>query len=67
MLTDLDKRIIAAVQGDISITKRPYLEIAEQLGISEDVLLERLKHLCDKGIIRRFGATLRHQKSGYPA
>ena len=32
MLTDLDKRIIAAVQGDISITKRPYLEIAEQLG-----------------------------------
>jgi DNA-binding Lrp family transcriptional regulator len=67
MLTDLDKRIIAAIQGDISITERPYLEIAEQLGISEDVLLERLKHLCDKEVIRRFGATLRHQKSGYPA
>ncbi len=67
MLTDLDKRIIASIQGDISISKRPYLEIAEQLGISEDLLLERLKHLCDKGIIRRFGATLRHQISGYPA
>ena len=67
MLTDLDKQIIAFIQGDISITARPYLEIAEEMGISEDVLLERLKRLCDKGIIRRFGATLRHQKSGYPA
>ncbi|MEJ2655693.1 MAG: winged helix-turn-helix transcriptional regulator [Desulfobacterales bacterium] len=67
MLTDLDKRIIASIQGDIPITEKPYLEIAEQLGISEDVLLERLKLLCDKGIIRRFGATLRHQKSGYQA
>jgi DNA-binding Lrp family transcriptional regulator len=67
MLTDLDKKIIAYVQGDIPITDRPYLEIAGQLGISEDVLLERLKRLCDRGIIRRFGATLRHQKSGYPA
>jgi DNA-binding Lrp family transcriptional regulator len=67
MLTDLDKQIIAFIQGDISITARPYLKIAEKLGISEDVLLERLKCLCDKGIIRRFGATLRHQKSGYPA
>ena len=67
MLTELDKRIIASIQGDISITPRPYLEVAEQLEISEDLLLERLKRLCDKGIIRRFGATLRHQKSGYPA
>lgn len=67
MLTDLDKRIIASIQGDIPITEQPYLEIAEQLGISEDLLLERLKLLCNKGIIRRFGATLRHQKSGYQA
>ena len=67
MLSELDKRIIASIQGDISITARPYLEVAEQLGISEDLLLERLKRLCNKGFIRRFGATLRHQKSGYPA
>jgi DNA-binding Lrp family transcriptional regulator len=52
MLTELDKRIIASIQGDIPITERPYFDIAEHLGISE-------------GVIRRFGATLRHQKSGY--
>jgi DNA-binding Lrp family transcriptional regulator len=65
MLTDLEKRIIASIQGDIPITERPYLDIAEHLGISEEFLLKSLKNLCDKGVIRRFGATLRHQKSGY--
>jgi siroheme decarboxylase len=67
MLTELDKRIIASIQGDIPITERPYLEIAEQLGISEKMLLEILQKLFDSGVIRRFGATLRHQKSGYEA
>ena len=67
MLAELDKRIIALIQGDIPITERPYLEIAERLGISEEILLERLNKLCDEGVIRRFGATLRHQKSGYEA
>ena len=67
MLTELDKRILASIQGDIPITERPYLIIAEQLGISEKVLLEILQKLFDNGVIRRFGATLRHQKSGYEA
>ncbi|MFO7554727.1 MAG: AsnC family transcriptional regulator [Desulfobacterales bacterium] len=67
MLTELDKKIIASIQGDIPITERPYLEIAEHLGISEELLLERLEKLHDEGVIRRFGATLRHQKSGYEA
>jgi DNA-binding Lrp family transcriptional regulator len=37
------------------------------LGIPEDQVLEILKRLCDAGVIRRFGATLRHQKSGFEA
>ena len=67
MLTELEKRIIASIQDDIAITERPYLEIAEELGVSENTLLEKLKDLCDRGVIRRFGATLRHQKSGFEA
>ena len=65
MLTELEQKVIASIQGDIHVTERPYLEIAENLGISEDTLLETLQHLSDKGVIRRFGATLRHQKSGF--
>jgi len=67
MLTDLEKKIIAVIQGDLPVTKRPYLEIADKLGIEEQTVLLVLKDLCERGIIRRFGATLRHQKSGFNA
>ena len=55
MLTELEKKIVASIQGDMAVTERPYLEIAEKLGIPEETLLEKLNSLCDRGIIRRFG------------
>ncbi len=67
MISELEKKILSLIQEDIPITKRPYLEMAEKIGISEDVLLENLQALCDRGVIRRYGATLRHQKSGFSA
>jgi siroheme decarboxylase len=67
MLTELEQKIIAEIQGDIPITDRPFLDIARKIGISEETLLNTLKSLNDKGMIRRFGATLRHQKSGFEA
>ncbi|MFZ5569476.1 MAG: Lrp/AsnC family transcriptional regulator [Thermodesulfobacteriota bacterium] len=67
VLTELEKKIIASIQGDIPISPRPYLEIAEKMGIDEESLLANLRRLSDGGFIRRFGATLRHQKSGYKA
>ena len=67
MLTDLEKKIIASIQVDMAITERPYLEISEKLGISEEKLLKNLQSLCNRGIIRRFGATLRHRKTGFTA
>jgi len=65
MLSKRDKQIIAAIQGDIPICKRPYEKMARQIGISEQEFCEHLQSLNDRGIIRRFGATLKHQKSGY--
>jgi siroheme decarboxylase len=67
VLTDLEKKVIASIQGDIAITPRPYQILAGNLGISESDLLEILADLGRRGVIRRFGATLRHQKSGYAA
>ena len=67
MLTELEKKVIASIQNDIHVTERPYLHIAEKLGVSEDTLLKTLQGLCDKGVIRRFGATIRHQKTGFGA
>ena len=67
MLTKLEKKIIASLQEDIAVTAQPYLEIADNLGVSEKALLETLQSLCDRGFIRRYGATLRHQKTGFTA
>jgi DNA-binding Lrp family transcriptional regulator len=67
MLTELEKKIIASIQEDIPIISRPYHEISKKLKISEEALLKTLKKLCDRGVIRRFGATIRHQKSGFSA
>ncbi len=67
MLTELEKKIIASIQGDIPITERPYLELAERLNITEAEFIRTLEGLDEKGLIRRYGATLRHQKSGFTA
>lgn len=67
MLTDLEKRVIAAIQGDMPVVARPYQVLAEAIGISEETLIDTLHRLTERGVIRRFGATLRHQKSGFQA
>jgi DNA-binding Lrp family transcriptional regulator len=67
MLTDLEKKVIASIQQDMAVVDRPYLQIARSIGVSEDALIEALRSLCERGIIRRFGATLRHQRTGYQA
>ncbi|NVM20413.1 MAG: Lrp/AsnC family transcriptional regulator [Desulfobacterales bacterium] len=66
-LTDVDKKIIALIQADLPVTKRPFLNIANQIGVNEEVVMETLQRLQREGTIRRFGATLRHQKSGFKA
>lgn len=67
MLTELEKKVISSIQGDMPVTKNPYGQLAETIGITEDEFLETLQGLSEQGIIRRFGATLRHQKSGFKA
>ncbi len=67
MLNKMEQKVIAAIQGDIPITSHPYRELARRIGMTETEFLEILEGLRARDIIRRFGATLRHQKSGYAA
>lgn len=67
MLTELEKKIIAAIQGDMPVVEEPFAQIGAEIGVDEDTLLDVLKDLARRGVIRRFGATLRHQKSGFLA
>ena len=66
-LTQLEKKIIHELQQDLPVVKRPFGAVAERVGISESELIEKVRELVADGTIRRFGATLRHQRSGFDA
>ncbi len=67
MLTELEKKVLASIQDDIPITERPYYEMAAKAGLSEEIFLKTMQNLVDRCVVRRFGATIRHQKSGFEA
>ncbi len=64
-MDERDKRVVALVQGDLPLDTRPFRILAEKAGLTEEDFLARVVSLKDRGIIRRFGATLRHQEAGY--
>lgn len=53
------------LQSDIPLTVKPFTEIADICGLKSDALMAWIKGLSRKGMIRKFGAVLRHQKAGY--
>lgn len=67
MIDELDKKVIGLIQGDLPLDPRPFAELAERIGITEDEFVEKIKSLKKRGVIRRFGATLRHQEAGFSA
>lgn len=67
MFDSLDKAIIAAMQQDLPLTPEPYREIADSLGISQELLLAKLQSFHETGKIRKLGAVLRHRKVGFNA
>ena len=67
MLTELEKKVIRGLQRDLPVCPQPFLEIAQELGLEEEVLAGIIQKLMDQGYIRRFGATIRHRISGFQA
>jgi len=65
--TEDDKNFIRELQKDMEIIDEPFLKAANNLGISEDELFEKMKHYEDNGIMRRFAAILRHRQVGFTA
>ncbi len=59
--------LIAALQGGLPLVERPYQSIAESLGWTEELVIERLKNMINAGIIKRLGVVVRHKELGYSA
>lgn len=67
MLNDLEKQIVRELQEGLPLVTKPYFEIAQRIGISEEELMANIEDMTKRGLIRRFGAALRHQDIGYTA
>jgi DNA-binding Lrp family transcriptional regulator len=65
MIDESDKKVIALIQGDLDLAPRPFARAAEMAGMSEEEFIARVRSLKERGVIRRFGATLRHQEAGF--
>lgn len=63
--TEKEERILALAGGNLPDGPEPFKVIAEAAGVDEAEVISLLKTLKARGVIRRFGATLRHQKAGY--
>ncbi len=61
----IDRAILNRIQSDFPMTSRPYMSVADEVGISEDDVLKRLVRLKEKGIIRRIGGNFVPNKLGF--
>lgn len=65
--TEKDKEFIRQLQKDLEVVDRPFLQAAQNLGMTEDQVFEKLKHYEKIGVMRRYAAILRHRDVGFTA
>lgn len=63
--TEQERAILRLVQADLPDSLTPYADIAAQAGCSEEEVLALLRRLKECGAIRRFGASIKHQKTDW--
>jgi siroheme decarboxylase len=64
---DADVAVIRALQGPMEVLERPYDAAARELGISTEAMLEHLRAMVDRRLLRRVAAILFHRRAGFSA
>ena len=67
IFSETDRALISILQEDLPLVPEPYAEIAGRLGMTEEEVLARVRRWRTQGVIRRFGASVRHRQMGYKA
>ncbi|MCK4841095.1 MAG: AsnC family transcriptional regulator [Methylococcales bacterium] len=63
-MDEIDRKIINHLQDGFPICELPYQVVATELGLTEAVLIERLKRLLETDILSRFGPMYHAEKMG---
>jgi siroheme decarboxylase len=59
-----DRRIISATQAGLPLVAEPYAEVAAWLGLDEAEVLDRLRAMAERGIVRRIALAPNHYALG---
>ena len=66
-LSDDDLSLVEAIQRGLPLVSHPYAAVAEQLGSTEEAVIQRIDALQQAGVIKRLGVVVRHRELGYRA
>ena len=64
---EFDRAVIRALQGDMPVISEPYAPAAAALGIGQERLLEHLRGMQERRLLRRVAAILFHRRAGFSA
>ena len=64
LLDDKDRALINAYQGGFPLSERPYAEVGEKLGLSEEEVIARIGRMLDEKILTRFGPLYNAERLG---
>jgi DNA-binding Lrp family transcriptional regulator len=67
ILDATDRAIVRATQAGLPLCREPYHVVAEQLGLAAADLMERMRRMLERGVIRRIAAVPNHYALGYTA
>ena len=62
-----DHEILQVIQDGVPVTREPFKEAADKLGMTQEELVERVKVMNENGLIRRFSANINQRKLGIVA
>ncbi len=62
-----DQALIRVLQQDLPLVVEPFREWADELGLSQEELLDQARSLIQRRMMRRFAAVLRHRQAGFRA
>lgn len=64
-MNEIDKKILNEIQSDFPIISRPFLELGKRLDLSEVEVIESVRRLKEKGVIRRIGGNFHSSRLNF--
>lgn len=64
LLSPLEREVLQVIQDEFPLARRPFLQVAGCLGRGEEEVIEAVRGLKERGVIRRIGASFNSERLG---